>query len=327
MRLLPVGPLFPDWDEKAPAQPKASQERVTNLDGDFLIDSAVPGTYVIRVEKKGYIDDVALIRGVLKRYSLEDQKNLIDTLPQVTVKSDGIAKVDVTIRRGGAIAGHVAVDGGGFLSAVHVTASLISSPLADKGTPKDGLDWQNEFLSRSDLLAADTDDRGWYRIVGLPEGKYRVDVEVAEVPLERKSGMPGEGRLWVYAPDALSETDSKPIAVAEGEEVADVDLTVPLHRLHSVSGFVSQGGVPLEGAYVDLQRDGEKDSRIQHKAVTLADGSYRMDLLPSGTYTVTAEFHPQKRSLKSITTQVIVPVLDTDVHDANLALPLQGRAK
>jgi hypothetical protein len=257
----------------------------TDLEGYYVFPSVQPGRYIVDVLSDGYSRDLALIRDVLDDFGPAEKRELLASFPQVSVTNGGASRVDVVVRRGGAISGRLSFDSGGVLSGAEVEAELISSSLFEKqaggngGAPK-GLDFS---------VSAETDDRGVYRISGLPAGKYRIYVHVKE-PVFRQlawSNWPtrtGRAELNLFAPEALSEADSKVIEVGDGDEMTGVDLNIPTRLLHSVGGIVTQHGVPVEHARVTIRPQGQKGPDPSNWATsTIADGSYRMDLMPSGT--------------------------------------------
>ena len=69
-----------------------------------------------------------------------------------------------------------------------------------------------------------TDDRGIYRIYGLPAGRYKVSVG--------QSGSGGIGLpIWgtyvqTYYPDATDISRANPVDLAEGAEAANIDIKV-----------------------------------------------------------------------------------------------------
>jgi protocatechuate 3,4-dioxygenase beta subunit len=124
-----------------------------------------------------------------------------------------------------------------------------------------------------------TDDRGVYRIYGLPEGSYLVGVVYEH------------GHSHSYYPSVTSETEAKVIEVTEGSETTDIDIT-------KVKGGVINGrilnakGEPVTGAeiWLVMARDAEGKSLPQggldRRSRSDDRGVYRFWGLMPGTYVV-----------------------------------------
>jgi protocatechuate 3,4-dioxygenase beta subunit len=299
-----------------------------DLSGNYVIPSVAPGTYFIRVYQQGYAEDAYLIFKVADQLNPDQQNALLATVPQVIVKGGAATHADLAIRRGGAIGGRISFDDGGAFSHVQVLAALVSSTALEALGKQDG---NISITPDSQLFQSGgyTDDRGIYRISGLPQGKYRVSVRVTnngfnvnDAELRRLGG----ADLTVYPPDTLKQAETKLVDVDAGDEITGVDITIPLGKLHSVRGFVTSAGVPLENARVEILPQAEitgTPSKAQHPGtLTLPDGSYRFELIPSGTYTIrvryTAKGDPNRTAGRQIT------VIDNDTLDANVDL-VQGK--
>lgn len=226
---------------------------------------------------------------------------------------------DAVIHRGASISGRVSVDLGGTPGRVSVTASLISTSLI----PDSSLDGKDKPLSYSQSAA--TDDRGNYRIAGLPSGKYRISVVLKESFLPDGFGMTarpqrtGVADLTVFSPDSLLQADAKLFDVHDGDEIADADITIPARTLHAIGGIVTLSGNPAGEIDLSLKRP---DGTVQpSEAISLSDGSYRFDLLPPGIYVVRAK--PLKFSDlngSGLVGQATVQLIESDVLDANIEL-------
>jgi hypothetical protein len=321
-----AGPAAEDENQFLFSQLRSAADAPTDLNGNYSIPSVTPGTYFVRVYQAGYADDTYLIFKAEDQLSPDQQKALLATVPQVTVKSGGAAHVDLTIRRGGAIGGRISFDSGGALSHVQVFATLISSTALEALAKQDG---SISTTPDSQLFQSGTytDDRGIYRISGLPQGKYRISVRVTnhgfnvnDAELKRLGG----ADLTVYPPDTLKQSETKLVDVDPSDEITGVDITIPLGKLHSVRGFVTNAGAPLENARVELLPQTETTaapSQQQHpETLTLPDGSYRFELIPSGTYTIRVRYTAKGASTRTASRQIAVTVIDNDVLDANVDL-------
>lgn len=294
----------------------------TDFDGYYSFGRVPPGTYLLDVELGGYSKAQELARINAHNFPIAGRKELLSTFPQVTVKAGAQSRLDAVIYRGGAITGRVTFDSGGALSGASVWATMVSTNLFDRyylnrtGSSTSG--------DPSYAVMAVSDDRGVYRFAGLPQGKYRISVNLAETLLldANEIARVGTSDLTVFAPEALTEADAQLIDVNNGDEVTGTDISIPLRMLHSIGGVVTLQGEPLQNASVYIH---DKDKELNFgdfpsHAITLADGSYRFDLVPSGTYVVRAEFVPKRKGLPSATREISVTVLDGNMDGVNIDL-------
>lgn len=329
VRLIPITNLLPESDT-AKTTNQQSPETTTDFDGYYIFSSVTPGAYIVDARKDGYGDDLAFIRTVADRLTRDQQKALLLSFPQVLVRASGVAREDVVLRRAGAITGRVTVDTGGTIDPNYVTATLVSSSLL--GSLEGHEDQKLTGFSQRGVI----DDRGIYRIAGLPAGKYRLSARVTEAYFEAKiSGTDvfmqpqrtGTAVLTIFAPDTFTESEATPVEVRDGEEVSDADLSIPRRVLHSIGGIVTQGGTPVAGAGIIIQLQGQK-TQDYYSAISTSSGSYRFDLLPPGLYSVEAKYStPYESPGHSASRKITVQITDSDVVDANVDVSTQGRAQ
>jgi hypothetical protein len=299
-------------DNQTPA-PKTSDEARsagagTDFDGYYSIPSVYPGIYVLSVRLAGYSQDFEFLQQDSRNLSTDRQKELLAEFPEVIVRGTSNIHKDVVIRRGAAIEGRVSFDSGGVLGKATVFARLVTENLTDDATNGDGSRHTFSWFAQGT-----TDDRGIYRIAGLPHGKYRIEVQVRENGIEK-----GGGYLSVFAPEALKEGEAKLIAVGDGEERTDVDVSVPLRLFHSISGTVTRDGAPIAGASLSIQRKDQTQPRLFESD---SEGNFRIDSLQPGKYVLEAEFPAAwlERS-PSLKRTVIISLSDSDVLDVSLEL-------
>ncbi|MGH9835833.1 MAG: carboxypeptidase regulatory-like domain-containing protein [Blastocatellia bacterium] len=184
--------------------PSNSSRAKTDENGRFRFTGVAAGRYSIFALAPGYIssgDDYLGRRGQTLNIA----------------EGEKIENIDLEIRRGGVIAGRITDSGGR-----PVIEEMVNLSKLDKDNqPRSywGYNLSHEMYR--------TDDRGFYRIFGLPEGRYLVSVGQAQRP---GSASITSSRLFyprVFYPDATSEAEAKVVEVSEGSEAADIDITVP----------------------------------------------------------------------------------------------------
>lgn len=321
VEFVPVESLLPGAAATATSGSRQSAE--TDFHGFYEIASVPPGVYLVGASLDGYTNDLDFVGSILKRYSAEEQKKLLATLPQVTVKAGSTAREDLVLHRAAAVSGRVTVDTGGVANNTVVQADRIAGNLP--GLPLAPQEAPVRFSRR-----AVTDDRGVYRIVGLPPGIYRVSVQVKEsyfkiAEIEKGKFYPepqrsGVAELTVFANEALQSSDARSVTLEDGDEIQDVNIAIPESRLHSISGVVTRNGAPAGNIVLYLRMpDGSEQPT---NAISMSDGSYRFDLLPSGNYTVEARPLGEPRVDKAPPPVGTVHVIlgESDVLDADFNL-------
>jgi len=162
--------------------PSNAPRAKTDEQGRFRFTSVAAGRYMIFALAPGYISPG------------DDEMGRRQTLN--VAEGEKVENVEIEIKRGGVIAGRITDSQG--RPVIEETVNL--SKFDSNGKP------QTYWLYTLNFEMQRTDDRGAYRIFGLPEGRYLVSVGQAQRP---GSVSITSSRLFyprVFYPDATSES-------------------------------------------------------------------------------------------------------------------------
>ncbi|MBV9924453.1 MAG: carboxypeptidase regulatory-like domain-containing protein [Acidobacteria bacterium] len=282
---------------------------LTDGRGEFRIPNVRAGSYYAFVDVPGVLSPVGFISLDVMRTAgpagmpdLGEGRKYFDRV-EVDGKQD--ANVTVHARRGATIAGRVSYADGD--AAVNVSISPM----------RRGADGRlQKYLtggSMAALAGLRTDDRGMFRLMGLPPGEYVIGVsEAVSHGADAGAGSPGDDisgafrgmltqqLLMVFYPSATDLKEAGTVKVEAGEERADVDITIPERNLRTVNGVVRarRGGAPVARARVTIsRRDDPLDSSSQlsyydsdsagtNATTTDEAGRWQLKEIPDGAYTI-----------------------------------------
>src|SRR5262249_55464171 len=247
-------------DNRIPFSAKAR----TDGDGRYLVTGLTEGRYVVSAVLKAFIGT---------------DRSADPTLSRTVTLDEGEAreKVDFALIRGGVMTGKVMDDEGAPLIAKRVRLYTVD----EQGQKRD---YQGPFMYEM----SETDDRGVYRIYGLPPGRYIISAggEGGGDPLRGGSGKFAR----TYHPDTTDEKQAGIIEVKEGSEVADVDIRFGnARKTYEAEGRVvdKETGKPVPRIYISCRSKPEKDApNSGFSTTTIADGqgNFRIPGLTAGRY-------------------------------------------
>jgi hypothetical protein len=279
----------------------------SDMDGMFHMDGVPAGEYFVAAVKTGYVTPGASV-DEHDTASEDELKTLISTLPTVQVAAGQTATLNLTLHRGGVIAGRMQfADGspaiGMTVECEHAVDYWHRPDLRNRNLSplEQTLRSTLQSLETSvPAMSGITDDEGRYRISALPPGKYIVATEFtldhsAHVMAsdERSTRISGQDRMsteaiQVYQPGFFRRKDAKVYEIRGGEQFTDADLTINPDGLHRIRGRIldgADGHVPRH-VTVGLSETGSND---QGRVIEVQDdGSFQFDDLPSGSYSLTA---------------------------------------
>jgi hypothetical protein len=161
-----------------------------------------------------------------------------------------------------------------------------------------------------------TDDRGIYRIYGIPEGRYKISAGVSD---DDPYFQPRGGRVAykrTYYPDTTEFQNAKVIEVVEGGELKNIDIALGRSLpSFTASGSVvdSETGKPVMGLRFMLQRTLEKGNgtmMVPSVSTSNSLGEFRIENVTPGKYMVIVA---QDRESELRTDGVPFEVTDQDV--------------
>jgi hypothetical protein len=273
---------------------------VSGMDGRFRIDGVPPGDYLAGALMPGYV-----IAGVgAGMYVKGDQlKMWIGSLPTVHVLPGQVSSLNLTLHRGAVITGQVQFADGSPAVGVQVGWELLEKDLALESvrltwpSPLQQVMQQFDYTGYNNRRST-TDDKGRYRIFGLPPGKYIVSTVISSqigsghVAMSDGSGYGASSRnriypnmTTVYGPGVFRRREAKVFEIRGEEQVADADLKIDVSGLYTITGKVLAGEdrhVPSQ-AMVRL-KEGGRD--LPSYAEMEEDGTFQINYVPSGSYTL-----------------------------------------
>lgn len=133
-----------------------------------------------------------------------------------------------------------------------------------------------------------TDDRGIYRIYGLPPGPYKLAAGSEQVLYSSGRGMPAYRRS--FYPDAAEESRAKIITVSGASEISGIDIKIgPAEPVFSISGKITdQDGLPVAGVTIGLRifSGGKSVGGRGGSDFSNQRGEFIIANVPSGRYSI-----------------------------------------
>ncbi|MDW8241298.1 MAG: carboxypeptidase-like regulatory domain-containing protein [Acidobacteriota bacterium] len=254
---------------------EATPSTVTDRKGKFVLDNLRPGVYRLQVYQVGYLGT----------------QSGGDSSMQLTLEEgQEITDLHIELTSGGAITGKVTDEDGDPLVNVSVTA------------------WQKDqqgYLRQ--VNQAQTDDRGVYRIFGLPAGEYVMSCHVPQ----NMSRQASYGVL--YYPDAILQKEATVLSLSSGSELTGIDFQLQSNRGVTLTGKVTIGssGQPVAGLHLTLYGE-----QLSLSTLTGPDGQYEFTDLPPGRFYL--QSFPTTQNVTPIQQQINVASKGTVQHDIQL---------
>lgn len=253
----------------------AGRPRIATTDetGRYLISALPAGTYTVSASKTGFVDG-----------AFGQRRALREGTPIRLADGQQLANVDLILARGAVVTGRVLDEDGEPLARTRVQGLRYQYLRGERRLVGAGADL--------------TDDRGQYRIFGLPPGEYVVSATATELegftrrfninPPPVSAGFDDSpestGYAPTYYPGVMAAADASRLKVAAAQELTGIDFQLQLVPLATVRGISTdpRGGVSL------ISEDGAGPMRMQLQASVQDDGSFSIRNVPPGKYIAVA---------------------------------------
>lgn len=270
-----------------PDQYSSTYKAKTDQDGVYRITKVASGSY--------------LVAPVAPAFVMTESANNPQGQSVIVSENENIDGINFELTPGGVITGKVSDSEGHPL--IEERVALMSA---------DG------HVQRGPLFinAVATDDRGVYRIFGVPAGRYTVSVADPRLG----GGARRQVAAQTYYPDVTDVAKAGIVNVEEGSESTKIDITVgEAPQGYTVTGRVvdEESGAPVAGVYIQLMVieiiDGNntRSSSRYVDARTDAQGQFRLPNTQPGKYDLT--IYPPDDSDVRAGAPVRFDVIDQDV--------------
>jgi protocatechuate 3,4-dioxygenase beta subunit len=195
--------------------------------------------------------------------------------------NETVENIDFKLARSGVITGRI-TDADG--------RPVIEERISLLAVDQNGVVVRGPTLRPSNFMMYQTDDRGVYRIYGLPAGHYKLSAGD-----EGRGGSMRAAGYYprTYYPDSSELGKAAIIDVSEGGEAKNIDIKLGRRALtYTVSGRIvdAEGGQPLPGlipsfgAIQQNQNQSFVNSTSGSSSPTNSQGEFRLEGLPPGRY-------------------------------------------
>ena len=281
---------------------RGARTAITDDQGRYQIGELAAGNYNVSASKAGFVDAV-----------FGQRRPLQPGTPLTLADNQAAAGVDMRLTRGGVVTGRVLDEDGEPLARALVTVQRYQYVRGERQLTPAGGD--------------QTDDRGQYRVFGLPPGDYYVSASasgLAEVigrGLQQLAtgmaaagagrggrgvvGGPGplgfgatgndaapSGYAPTFYPGVVTPSDAGKVAVGPGQEAGGIDFQIQLVAFATVTGVVA-GADDVAGVLLVPQNSGGLGGLAGLGGAALngraqADGTFSITNVPPGRYLAVA---------------------------------------
>ncbi len=278
---------------------RGGRTTMTDDQGRYQVTELTAGTYTVTGSKNGFVDTI-----------YGQRRPQQPGTPVTIADAQAAAGIDLRLTRGGVITGAVLDEEGEALARALVTVQRYQY-----------VQGQRQLTSAA---SDQTDDRGQYRVFGLPPGEYYVSATVgglgqligrglqqlaASGALGGRGGPgggagPGAGALAAlagmdqqestgyaptYYPGVVSTPEAGKVIVAPGQEVGGIDFQIQLVPLATVSGIVAGAADVVPVMLMPQEAGGTGSPGGQMLAGrSQADGTFAISNVPPGRYAAIA---------------------------------------
>jgi hypothetical protein len=260
------------------------------LDGTYLFEHVVPDEYILIPYLDGYLSVFdKLTRSPVDTTLAGLFARIVAAQGSVKVGTQGTQTFDISLERGAIVSGRVVYSDGSPAIQVSIEFQNTADPSPRAGSPQ----LQLGDISRSEFVHRDseTDDQGRFRIAGITPGNYRIAaVQLQKLPIQNNETMIRSilGAVRFYTNDTVHPMLARTYPLAAGQELTGLEIHIPLGGFYSVQGkVIARDGRPITSAEVTVTET--SDPSLYFMAV-VSEGSFRLDRLPPGTYSVAARF-------------------------------------
>ena len=277
----------------ASGQGRGLRTALTDDQGRYQLSGLSAGTYQVSASKAGFVDG-----------SYGQRRPLQPGTPLALTDAQAATNIDVRILRGGVITGHVSDEDGEPLPRALVNVQRYQYVRGERQLMAAGGD--------------QTDDRGQYRVYGLPPGEYYVSVSVSGLgeligrgmqqlaaglgALGGRGGRGGPGDAFgpadaadqvgyapTYYPGVVTPAEAGKVTLAPGQETGSIDFQIQVVPLAKVTGIVA--GASDVASIMLVPQDasgglGRMGGTLVGRAG--ADGGFTVVNVPPGRYTAIA---------------------------------------
>jgi hypothetical protein len=215
---------------------------LTDSNGQFILPQLSPGAYLISAQKKGF---------VRSRFG---QRHWNSPGTPIVLEKDTLFSADLKLHRPGAVMGEI------------VDENLLGLPGVTVFAWKAG-------RTLKLVTGSETDDRGFFRIAGLPPGRYLIRTGAKE--LEDHQGL-----LPTFLGGVTRAAEATPVDLKLDQEVTKLNIQPRNGRLSNLRGVVNGGP---QGKVILYSDTGKREIAVG------AGGQFSIDQLAPGEYDLLAE--------------------------------------
>jgi hypothetical protein len=233
---------------------------LTNDEGRFQLTNLPPGEWRVTVTKGGYFP-----------WQL-GQRRPFEAASPITLARGQRLTGDVPLTRGGVILGRV--------------SDATGEPLAGLRVRVYRARMSQGYRRLEDVGVADfTDDRGAYRIYGLPPGDYYVAASLRVAPA---GSVVQTTYSPTYYPGTADLADAQLVRVELGSETTAMFSLMPVRSVTVTGSVLTSSGSPANAFLNLVSESSELGIPLGIGGVTQPDGTFTLPDVPPGRYTLNA---------------------------------------